>query len=65
MFLAFLNAQMKLKHQFVEVEGNLDLQKIPKQISIPNKQALNKKAVAMKDKNNKCEKKFKNIHCVQ
>jgi hypothetical protein len=50
-FLAFLNAQMKLKHQFLEVEGNLDLQKIPKQISIPNKRALNKKAIAMKDKN--------------
>jgi hypothetical protein len=39
---------MKLKHQFLEVEGNLDLQM---QISIPNKRALNKKAVAMKDRN--------------
>jgi hypothetical protein len=56
---------MKLKHQFLEVEGNLDLQKIPKQISIPNRRALNKKAVVMKDKNEKCEKIIKNIHCVQ
>jgi hypothetical protein len=39
---------MKLMHQFLEVEGNLDSQKIPKQISIPNKRALNKKAIAMK-----------------
>jgi len=47
---------MKFKHQFLQVEWNLDFQKILKKISIPNKRALNKKAVAMKDKNEKCEK---------
>jgi hypothetical protein len=46
------------------VEVNLSLQNILKSIHIPNKKTPRKKAVVMKDENEKSEKARKNIHCV-
>jgi hypothetical protein len=71
-FLAFPSAQNGgesksqvesegLKHQFSRVEKGLDFQKILKLVPIPNKRALNKKAVVLKDKDEKGEKVGKKL----
>jgi hypothetical protein len=54
----------ELKCQFSVVEGDLNVQKIPKLILIPNKEYTRKKMIVMKDKNEKIEKAGKKIHCV-
>ncbi len=56
---------MELKQKVGQkVEVNLSLQNILKSIHIPNKKTPRKKAVVMKDENEKSEKARKNIHCV-
>ncbi len=49
-----------LKHQFSQVEGDLDVQKILKPVSIPKKRAPRKKVIVVKDKNEKGDKAKKN-----
>jgi len=71
-FLAFPSAQNggesrggvesgRLKHQFSQVEGDLDLQKIPKLISITKNRAPRKKAVVLKDEDEKAQKARKKL----
>ncbi len=71
-FLAFPSAQNGgesksqvenegLNHQFSQVERGLDFQKIPKLVPIPNKRALKKKAVMLKDKDEEGEKVGKKL----
>jgi hypothetical protein len=43
------------------VEGDLDLQKIPNLVSITKNKALKKKAVVVKDEDEKAEKARKNL----
>ncbi len=50
----------RLKHQFSQLEGDLDLQKIPKLVSITKNKAPKKKAVVVKDEDEKVEKAKKN-----
>ncbi len=68
-FLALPNAQNegesiggvesgRLKHQFSQVEGDLDLQKIPNLVSITKNKAPKKKAVVVKDEAEKARKKL-------
>jgi hypothetical protein len=46
----------RLKRQFSQVEGELDLQEIPKLVAIPKKIPPRKKIIVMKDKDEKGEK---------
>jgi hypothetical protein len=48
----------RLKHQFSQVEGDLDLQEIPKFVSITKNRAPKKQAVVVKDEDEKVEKKL-------
>jgi hypothetical protein len=70
-FLALLRAQNggeseggveigRLKHQFSQVDGDLDLQQILKPVPIPKKKTPKKKAVMVKDEGAEGEKVGKN-----
>jgi hypothetical protein len=71
-FLAFPSAQNGgeskswvenegLKHQFSQVEKGLDFQKIPKLVSIPSKRTPKKKAIVLKNGDEKGEKVGKKL----
>jgi hypothetical protein len=50
----------RLKHQFSQMEGDLDLQEIYNLVSIPKKKTPRKRVVVVKDKNLEGEKTRKN-----
>ncbi len=64
-FLVFLNARNEVETKGrVKSGSRFILQTILKSVHIPNKKTPRKKAVVMKDENEKSEKARKNIHCV-